>query len=257
MEDLEDDEGRDTLSSKLAAGLQYCITGDFRREINILEEAAGKADRMLNGRQLLWLICQDHKRDPQDHKMQQWRAFYAIRIRNDNLRQFQQQWIVTLDRMEEKPSEALMFSRYEESIQRSSEIRTRYEYLQTIKNMNKQSITYQDLFDMVEQYLVEERRTRNKTEQNQPKPVAAPTFQNQRTGQPKQQQPQPRNQSRPPSQGRGKGEREATPLCVPRDVRHEFLVRVLPAREGRVVLDQVPEEDRLPLRVALADDLQS
>ena len=58
--------------------------------------------------------------------------------------------------------------------------------------------------------------------------------------------------------GEGKGIGEATPpLCVPRDVRHELLVRVLPAREGRVVLDQVPEEDRLPLRVALADDLQS
>ena len=57
--------------------------------------------------------------------------------------------------------------------------------------------------------------------------------------------------------GEGRGIGEATPLCVPRDVRHELLVRVLPAREGRVVLDQVPEEDRLPLRVALADDLQS
>ena len=57
--------------------------------------------------------------------------------------------------------------------------------------------------------------------------------------------------------GEGKGIGEATPLCVPRDVRHELLVRVLPARERRVVLDQVPEEDRLPLRVALADDLQS
>ena len=56
--------------------------------------------------------------------------------------------------------------------------------------------------------------------------------------------------------GGGRGRGEAT-LCVPRDVRHELLVRVLPAREGRVVLDQVPEEDRLPLRVALADDLQS
>ena len=58
--------------------------------------------------------------------------------------------------------------------------------------------------------------------------------------------------------GEGKGIGEAAPpLCVPRDVRHELLVRVLPAREARVVLDQVPEEDRLPLRVALADDLQS
>ena len=56
--------------------------------------------------------------------------------------------------------------------------------------------------------------------------------------------------------GGGRGDREAT-LCVPRDVRHELLVRVLPAREGRVVLDEVPEEDRLSLRVALADDLQS
>ena len=57
--------------------------------------------------------------------------------------------------------------------------------------------------------------------------------------------------------GEGRGKGDATPLCVPRDVRHELLIRVLPAREGRVVLDQVPEEDRLPLRVALADDLQS
>ena len=56
--------------------------------------------------------------------------------------------------------------------------------------------------------------------------------------------------------GEGKGIGEATPLCVPRDVRHELLVRVLPAREGRVVLDEVPEEDRLPLRVALPNNFE-
>ena len=55
--------------------------------------------------------------------------------------------------------------------------------------------------------------------------------------------------------GEGKGEREAT-LCVPRDVRHELLVRVLPAREGRVVLDQMAEEDRLPLRVTFSNNFE-
>ena len=55
--------------------------------------------------------------------------------------------------------------------------------------------------------------------------------------------------------GRGIGE-AAPPLCVPRDVRHELLVRVLPAREGRVVLDQVPEEDRLPLRVTFSNNFE-
>ena len=54
--------------------------------------------------------------------------------------------------------------------------------------------------------------------------------------------------------GEGKG-REAT-LCVPRDVRHELLVRVLPARERRVVLDQVPEEDRLPLWITFSNNFE-
>ena len=40
----------------MAAGLQYCITGAFRRQVSSLEEQAGKRNRMLNGRQLLWPI---------------------------------------------------------------------------------------------------------------------------------------------------------------------------------------------------------
>mmetsp|Transcript_11583 Transcript_11583/g.35694 ORF Transcript_11583/g.35694 Transcript_11583/m.35694 type:complete len:220 (+) Transcript_11583:19-678(+) len=50
----------------------------------------------------------------------------------------------------------------------------------------------------------------------------------------------------------GKGACSSLPLGVALDVGHELRVGELPAREVRVILDEMPEEDGLLLRVALA-----
>ena len=65
LNDLEDDESFETLSSKMAVAFFKILTGEFRREVELKEEVleSEHPDKpFLNGRQLYFLICQRFKR---------------------------------------------------------------------------------------------------------------------------------------------------------------------------------------------------
>ena len=57
MEELsEDGVDFESWSTKVAAGLGKHLNGVFQRQVAIIEEKLAKQGRMLNGRQLAWLI---------------------------------------------------------------------------------------------------------------------------------------------------------------------------------------------------------
>ena len=54
IEDLQDDEGFETLSAKVGAGLSSLVHGELERQISVLEEKMAHEGRMMNDRQITW-----------------------------------------------------------------------------------------------------------------------------------------------------------------------------------------------------------
>ena len=62
FEELEDSEGRDTLDAKIAAGLMKIIHGPFLIIIQDLEEKIDDEEKVLTGRQIIWMMKEELKR---------------------------------------------------------------------------------------------------------------------------------------------------------------------------------------------------
>jgi len=52
-QELEDDEGFDTLSAQMAAGLSQVVQGQLAKAIQLIDEQLAKEGKYLNGRQIL------------------------------------------------------------------------------------------------------------------------------------------------------------------------------------------------------------
>ena len=59
-DELEDDEGFETLSVKMGAGLASVVTGELGRTIGVEEERRAQQGKMLNGRQMTFMICRNY-----------------------------------------------------------------------------------------------------------------------------------------------------------------------------------------------------
>ena len=61
LEELEDDEGFETLSAKAATGFLNIVHGEFARQIENYEEELSKKEKMLNGRQMAFLVYEHYR----------------------------------------------------------------------------------------------------------------------------------------------------------------------------------------------------
>ena len=87
---LRDSEGFDSLDAKLAAALQKLATGELGRKITLETENQALKGRMINGRQILWLVHDYHK--------------HGEERGDSNLESFINTWESTLAAMKDPPA---------------------------------------------------------------------------------------------------------------------------------------------------------
>ncbi len=63
-EELEDNEGFDSLSATVSTGLDMILVGDVRSQVRLLEEEAALQNKMINGRQKYFLMLQHFRITP-------------------------------------------------------------------------------------------------------------------------------------------------------------------------------------------------
>ena len=99
---MEDDEEFYTLSAKIAAGIIQIIYGELGRRITILDDQLSRKGEMLNGRQILWLVYQRFRVHKTQAAMLTREHLFAVKLSNDNLREFLNIWDeVTLEMTDE------------------------------------------------------------------------------------------------------------------------------------------------------------
>ena len=161
IEDLEDDEEFDTLSVKIAAGLYENLRGDFKRQVATKEEELSKKHKMLNGRQLYYMILKDLERPTTEMELQTWEDLLTAELLNDNLRDFQTRWDRALMRVPEKPTDSFLENLYRRQVDKCSAFThsmTMYN-LELVQQGKKPS--YERLYSMVVAYLNDQRLQRN------------------------------------------------------------------------------------------------
>ena len=161
IEDLEDDEEFDTLSVKIAAGLYENLRGDFKRQVETKEEELCKKHKMLNGRQLYYMILKDLERPTTEMELQTWEDLLNAELLNDNLRKFQTDWDRALMRVPEKPTDSFLENLYRRQVDKCSAFAhsmTMYN-LEMVQQGKKPS--YERLYAMVVAYLNDKRLQRN------------------------------------------------------------------------------------------------
>ena len=93
IDDLSfDGPGWENFSLKLSDAAMNIVPKDFRRRITLMEEKMQTDDRMLNGRQLIWLIFQKFKRNEVEVGMTEFKDLQNLQMKDGNLVAFVDDW---------------------------------------------------------------------------------------------------------------------------------------------------------------------
>ena len=107
IEDLEDSGEFETLDMKIADAFARAISGEFARQISILEtELMEKHGKFLKGRQIAWLLNNFFRMSEVEGSILEFEDILNVELRNGNLKQFLYEWDLCIMGMKEPPSES-------------------------------------------------------------------------------------------------------------------------------------------------------
>ena len=167
IEELEDDGTFETLSSKIASALLNIIHGEFKRQIEVIEEKLLMEGKMLNGRQLYFLVLKDRSRPTTDDRISTFEDLLRVQMNGDNLRRFQTDWEKALLVMQNKPADEVLEALYKRQIQDSKQLEQSLILYNLETTQQGKPRSYERLTEMVVNHLNAKRDNRNSQEPRQ------------------------------------------------------------------------------------------
>jgi DNA polymerase III delta prime subunit len=147
-EEFEDDEEFYTLSANIAAGLIIIMYCDLGRRITILDDQLSRKGEMLNGRQILWLVYQRFRVHKTQAAMLTREHLFAIKLNNDNLREFPNSWDEVMLEMTDEVDEGTLAMQFRKGIDQATIMK---DYLRQY-DMNRfntgEENSYRDLYNL-------------------------------------------------------------------------------------------------------------
>ena len=122
-----------TVDAKLAAALSVAVHGEFARQIHILQEKWGNKGMLLKGRQILWHVHRHYKASEVDGQLLEYDDLLAVRLHQDDLRRFLNDWEMTMSGMKRVPDDDLLETLFRRELKKFSGFRenmAHYERLQ-------------------------------------------------------------------------------------------------------------------------------
>ena len=92
------------------------ISGNFRKKVHLMDEKLLSQNRMLNGRQMAWMMFQEFKRTDVEIGMTEFRDLQNIRIKGDNLVAFIHDWDTCMFGMKTEPPKAILESLFTDQV---------------------------------------------------------------------------------------------------------------------------------------------
>ena len=100
---LAETEGLATLDSKLASALRKVVAGSLGCSINVEKEKLASAGKMMTGRQILLMIYNYFRVAEVDNNILDLEDLIAVKMVNDDLRRFYDEWEMTLTGIRKMP----------------------------------------------------------------------------------------------------------------------------------------------------------
>ena len=112
----------ETLDAKVATGLMDILHGEFLRKMTVLEEQYSNKGEMLNGRQIAFEIYKYYRLSEQDGALFEFEDLMNLRLKGDNLAQFQNDWNICLSGQRKLPPPDILENLYLRQLERSQQL---------------------------------------------------------------------------------------------------------------------------------------
>ena len=159
MEELEED-GTDSkgypmgsYNVKLDAGLRKLIKGDFQAQVRQIDEGLNKTDKMLNGRQLLWLISRQYQYDIVGHTTQQRMELLNSKLKDNNLQAFIIAWEKKLMYIDVRPPDAELEHIFSREVRKCPQFKSTWDLYDMQITQKKSQKDYKELLSMAKVHL--------------------------------------------------------------------------------------------------------
>ena len=154
-EELEDDEEFYTLSAKIAAGLIIIMYGELGRRITILDDQLSRKGEMLNGRQILWLVYQRFRVHKTQAAMLTREHLFAIKLNNDNLREFLNSWDEVMLEMTDEVDEGTLAMQFRKGIDQATIMKDYLKQYDMNRFSTGEESSYRDLYNLSQRIIDE------------------------------------------------------------------------------------------------------
>ena len=167
--ELARNEGFRTLSSKLAAALTSCFTGDFARKMQVQEEEYFQATgKLLTGRQLGWYMDRHFQLGDAEGILLEFQDLQAVRLKGDDLSRFQNEWNMTLSGIVNMPDDNILEALYRMQVSKSAQFQSHFMLYENEILHKRTQRDYDQLKQTVKLYLDSKQREHNRKEMDSP-----------------------------------------------------------------------------------------
>ena len=165
VEDLQiSGSGWETLDAKIAAGLAKIISGEFQRQIQMMEEEAALQKKMIKGRQIAFLIYHHFKISATEGSILEFEDLLAVELKGDNLRAFLNDWESTLLGLKKRPEVDVLESLFNKQLKKSEQLKSTMALYTQGHVLEGKERSYATLMKMLKTFLENKRREKVREE---------------------------------------------------------------------------------------------
>ena len=129
--------------------------GELGRRITILDDQLSRKDQMLNGRQILWIIYQRFRVHKTQAAMLTREHLFAIKLSNDNLREFLNSWDEVMLEMTDEVDEGTLAMQFRKGIDQATIMKDYLKQYDMNRFSTGEESSYRDLYNLSQRIIDE------------------------------------------------------------------------------------------------------
>jgi hypothetical protein len=184
FEELADSEGFDVWDGKIACGLLDICHGEFLRQVQLKEEKAAKENKMINGRQIAFMIYEYFKISATEGAILEFSDLLNVVLKGDNLKGFMIDWEFTILGLLDVPDDKILESLFQAQLDHSVQLKDALALYHVDVTQNGKEKSYEKLQSIVRIHL-EDRQRKKVRDQSQKHQKAFPAGKPKAKGSPK------------------------------------------------------------------------
>ena len=164
---VETDPNWINFSAKLASGFMKILSGDFLRQITLLEEKLMTKKLTLNGRQLGFLIWDKYRRDEAEVGLTEFFDLREVRLVNDDLRRYVSDWDEVMFGLFNDQDPKYLLSLFDEQVKKCTHFKQVYNLYKVECTHRGLEHTYDNLRKWVQAHIDARQQERMKSQLQQ------------------------------------------------------------------------------------------